>query len=65
MSTLSEWAEAFAIFAKHGGEADYAVEGHHDVVLVMCPDVPEKDTERLAELGWTPDDEPGAWRHHT
>ncbi len=64
MSKLSEWAEAFAIFAKYGDD-DHAVEGHHDVVMVMCPGVSAEDTERLKLLGWAPDDEPGGWRHHT
>jgi len=53
MATYSQFAEAFAIFAKYGDD-DFAVCAEHDEIFAG-PDpkiVSKEDNNKLKELGW-------------
>jgi len=66
MSTYSEWAEAFTIFAKYGDE-NRAVVAEHDEIWAGhdIENMSPSDAKRLKALRWEYDDDIPGWRHYT
>jgi len=58
MNLYAEWAEAFTIFESYV-DMNAGVSAHHDIVYAgPSPSrVSQEDQERLAKLGWRPDEE--------
>jgi len=65
MSTYSEWAEAFTIFAKYSDENHPLVAEHDEIyaghnIKQMSP----QDAVLLVALGWIYDEDLPGWLHY-